>query len=216
MKSLSLILIFLGIFVNQTAWSIWSFELGSGVPYNFHTPLKIKQANEPDIDMTAHYDTFPFDSPYYYDLRIGKWTNDSAWEFEDIHHKVYLSNTNNDVRHFSISHGYNLFYLDHAQKLKYGFIWRLGAGVVVAHPESDIRGQEFDEGGGTLNNGGYYLAGPSAMTALGHRFFITDSLFVQLEGKLTASYAWVKVSDGMAQAPNIALHGNFGIGYNFG
>lgn len=215
-KSLYLLIFPLVLFFCNSAQAYWSLEVGTGVPYNFPTSLKIKQSNEPDIDMTAYYDSDPFRSPFYHDLRIGKWDGNTAWEFEDIHHKIYLRNTNSDVEHFSISHGYNLFYVDRAWLVPYCFIWRLGAGVVVAHPESTIRGKTFDESGGTLNNGGYYLAGPSAMTSIGKRFYLTKAFFVEIEGKITASYAWVKVVDGMAQAPNIALHGNFGIGYDFG
>lgn len=201
--------------LSLSAQGLWSVEVGSGVPYNVPTSLVIKQSNQPDIDLTARYDTDPFRSPYYHDIRIGKWTGNTAWEFEDIHHKVYLQNTTNEVQDFSISHGYNLFYLDRAW-LAHHFIWRLGAGVVIAHPESTIRGLAFSQEGGTLNNGGYYLAGPSAMASIGKRFYLSQNFFIQFEGKLTTSYAWVKVADGMAQAPNIAIHGNFGVGYNFG
>lgn len=192
-----------------------SVEVASGVVYNLPTPLDIQQTGYPDLNTTAHYNTHPFTSPYYYDLRLGYWSGNTAWEFEDIHHKVYMYNMPPEITKFSITHGYNLFTINHAW-LIHNYIWRCGAGVVIAHPESIIRGQTFSESGGTFNDSGYYLAGPTVMGSIGRRFYISKHIFTELEGKLTASYAWVKVANGNAQAPNVALHADFGIGYDFG
>ena len=211
----TLILLFILILPTRI-FANWSAEIAGGAVYNFPIPLTIQQAGEPDIHMTAHYETRPFTSPYYYDLRIGKWDGDTAWEFEDIHHKIYLQNTTPDVSHFSISHGYNLFTINRAWLTKNKYIWRVGLGVVIAHPESTVRGQTIDdESGGTLNNGGYYVAGPTSMVSLGRRFYVTRSFFMELEGKVTASYAEVNVANGTAYAPNVALHANLGLGYDF-
>jgi hypothetical protein len=130
-------------------------------------------------------------------LRIGKWSGDSAWEFEDMHHKIYLTNTTPEVEHFSISHGYNLFTINRAWRTQHQYIWRVGLGLVVAHPESTIRGQTWDEGGGTLNQGGYYIAGPTAMVALlptSHYMRILDWGMTS-KGSYTQSLFWLGLSE---------------------
>lgn len=192
----------------------WALELGSGMPYNFVTPLTVSQDFEPDINLSAHYISSPQKMPFYYYIRIGKWCGCWAWEFEDIHHKIYLSNTNDTIKHFSISHGYNLLYLNRSV-LWHGLVWRLGGGLVVGHPESTVRGLVFSEAGGTFNNGGYYLSGASFQASLAKKFYFNNRFFVDIEGKLTASQANVRVVNGEAYAPNIALHANFGLGYDF-
>jgi hypothetical protein len=164
--------------------------------------------------MIAHYDTKPFSPPPYYMLRLGKWSDNQAWEFEFIHHKVYLTNTTVEVPRFTITNGYNLMTVNHAWLTKHQYIWRVGAGVVLAHPESTIRGQNFDELGGTWNDNGYYVAGPTGMIALEKRFYLTKAFFVELEGKFTASYTNVKIANGYADAPDVAVHANVGIGYD--
>lgn len=214
-KYYSLLSIIILSFIPNFALGYWSLEVASGVPYNFPMPLTIMQSGEPTIDMTAHYESRPFESPFYYMIRVGKWEGDTAWEIETIHHKIYLQNTTDEVSSFSISDGYNLFTVNRAWLTKQNFIWRLGAGLVLAHPESVVRGQAFDETGGTLNDWGFYIAGPTVMGSIGKRFYVTRSFFVELEGKVTVSYATVPVANGDANAPDIALHGNIGIGYDF-
>lgn len=197
------------------ALATWSVEVGSGAPYNFPMPLHIHQ-NGQYINMTANYETRPFEMPYYYDLRIGKWEGNRAWEFEDIHHKIYLENTTDQVQHFSISHGYNFFFINRALRASNQLIYRFGCGIVIGHPESTINGEVFPEDGGTLNNWGYYLAGPAAQASLGRRFYLSHKFFVELEGKVTAGYAIVPVAgNGQADAPDVAVHANFGLGYDF-
>jgi hypothetical protein len=192
----------------------WSLTLGTAIPFNFPTSLHISQDFQNEIHFKAHYETRPFHMPYYYDIRIGKWDGCMAWEFEDIHHKIYLRNINEDVQHFSISHGYNLFYFNRAI-CWHSVIWRLGAGWVIAHPESTIRGHTLDEKGGTCNNSGYYLAGATAQGSISKRLYLPKKWFVEVEGKITASEAHVVVVNGDAEAPNIAVHANLSIGRDF-
>lgn len=209
------LLLVLSTLSTTPAFASWSFEAATGGAYQFPIPLTIDQNGYPQINMTAQYDTKPFSPPPYYILRVGKWLNQQAWELEFIHHKLYLNNTTNEVTKFNITNGYNLLFLNHAWlDDKNKLIWRVGAGVVIAHPESIIRGQQFSETGGTLNDSGYYLAGPSVMASLGQRFYLNRHFFIELEGKLTASYAQVKISNGNADAPDVAVHANVGVGYD--
>jgi len=198
----------------QTSASTWSAEVATGGAYNLPMPLSISQFGYSDINMTAHYDTKPFKMPPYYVIRLGKWNGNTAWEVETIHHKLYLSNTSEDVERFDITNGYNIFTVNHAWLTKQDLIWRAGGGLILAHPESTVHGQSFSETGGTLNNNGYYLAGPVIMGSLGKRFYVGKHFFVGLEGKITAAYANVKIANGSADAPDVALHGTVSVGYN--
>jgi hypothetical protein len=204
-------------FIPHSAYaSFWSLEVAGGAPYNFPIPLTVQQPGEPDINITADYETKPFKAPFYYVIRIGRWEDNKAWEIETIHHKIYLKNTTDEVESFSISHGYNTLTLNRAWLNKKDFIWRIGAGLVLAHPESNIRDQVYCECGGTLNDDGYYIAGPVVMAGLGKRYYLSRNFFVELEGKVTAGYADVNVANnGSAYAPNIAVHANIGLGYDF-
>ena len=149
----------------------WVFHFGSGSAYNFTTPLEIKQNGEEDINISARYDTKAFSTfAWYYDMRIAKWINNHAWEFETHHHKLYLDNRPDEVQSFSISHGYNLYTLNSAW-LRNNFIYRLGLGIVITHPETEVRNKEYNDKGG-IN--GFHLSGLTAQAALEKRFPVTE------------------------------------------
>ncbi len=176
-------------------------------------PLVIRQGTEDYHISAAEYDTKPFTGSYYYSWRIGKWRGDDAWEFELVHHKIKLTNNPPDVQKFEISHGYNLLTINRAW-LRESFVYRLGAGIVLAHPETIIGGLEFDAEGGMLGMG-FYVSGPTLQATAGWRFQLGEKMFGVVEGKLTVSSAWVPIQDGDADASVVALHGLFGVGYEF-
>lgn len=189
----------------------WTFEVFGGSAWNISTPLSIHQYGEERINLDAKYNTKPFRGSPYYAWRIAKWNQERAWELELVHHKLYLANEPPEVQHFEISHGYNLVTINRAWMHR-TFITRLGAGIVIAHPETTIRGKQLPFGDGL---DGFYLAGPTIQAAIGKRFSIWGGLFATLEGKLTVSYAVIPIQDGNAHVPNVALHGLFGLGYKF-
>ena len=76
-----------------------------------------------------------------------------------------------------------------------------------------IRGRTFDQRGGIAD--GYYLSGPTAQVSLEKRFYLYKGLYASIEGKYTLSWARVPVSDGKADLWNSALHGLFGVGFEF-
>lgn len=190
----------------------WVVQVSTGSAYSFNTPLKIEQDGEPDLDIDAEYETRAWSTMApYYNIKVAKWTGNHAWEFETLHHKLYLSNKPDEVDSFAISHGYNLNTINYAINWK-DMIFRVGAGIVMTHPETKVRGKRNEDDGGF---NGFYLSGVTGQVAVEKRFDLTEHWFFSIEGKLTGSYAEIPISDGDATVPNAALHGLFGVGYRF-
>lgn len=198
----------------------WSLNFVSGAASNFSTPLVIKQDGYPDIRIKARYESRSLEFPIYYEYRLERWKDSSAWEAGLTHHKIYLENTTPEVESFSVSHGYNLIAI-HRVWQKPWLTVRIGGGVVLAHAESDIRGQHFEEDKGLFNKG-FYLAGPTLSAGAGHRFYFSKknrhfwkNFYFNMEGRLTFSWARLPVVNGKADVPNVAVHYQFGFGYDF-
>jgi hypothetical protein len=190
----------------------WTVQLFTGSSYSFPSSLTIKQDGEEDIHLTAAYETkaWTTQAPYY-DLRIARWKDDRAWEFESLHQKLYLKNKPDEVQSFSISHGYNINMLNYAVA-RHGFIYRAGFGFVMTHPETEVRGKRLEDEGGF---NGFYISGAGGQLAVEKRYYATEKLSLSLEFKLTAAYAVIPIADGTASVPNYAAHGLIGIGYDF-
>jgi len=201
---------------SAAAETSWTLEILGGSAYNFTTPLTIRQTGETDIKLDARYSTRPFTGSPYFSIRLGRWTDNRAWEFEMTHHKLYLDNRPPEVQRFEISHGYNQITLNRAWNYR-GFIFHLGLGLVLTHPETRVRGKANTWVNGLLPTGdkGFRLSGTTAQAAVGKRFFIYQGLFINLEGKLTGSYATIPIVDGDASVPNVAVHGLIGLGYEY-
>lgn len=192
------------------AQSHWSFELHGGEIYNAPMPLKIKQQGYPDLKLTARYHTEPFTLPVYWDIRFSRWQNDKSWEFEVIHHKLYLDNTTPEVQKFNISHGFNMLMVNRGFDKK-TFRYRAGVGVILAHPESNIREKEFGNTGNDWDMG-YYISGPVLNLAISKPIRLGRRLYINAEAKTTLAYAYIKVSEGHANVYNLAFHLILGIG----
>jgi len=191
----------------------WSLVFSGGSAYNFKTRLKIEQAGEADIRLQARYRTRALDNAPYYGLRLAKWTNDAAWEFEHLHHKIFLTNNPPEVQHFQVEHGYNLFTLNRAWRRR-GWIYRFGAGLVVTRPVTIVRGKDsLPEGANFFTD--YHLSGFGAQIGGGWRVYLKQKIFLALEAKLSAAYARIQIAEGHASVPNVALHGLLGLGYDF-
>src|SRR5437763_13595102 len=111
-----------------------SVDVMTGSAYNIPTPLSIQQSGFPDLDLTARYQTKalgPF-APYY-SWRLDIWHGDAAWEVQQVHHRLFLSNTTADVQEFDIHFGYNYFLAGRAWRRR-GFVLHASGGVVVPHP----------------------------------------------------------------------------------
>ncbi|HEX7184716.1 MAG TPA: hypothetical protein VF756_23020 [Thermoanaerobaculia bacterium] len=191
----------------------WTFQAAVGAVTNLETSLEIRQDGFPDIELDAEYETRPFEGPLYYSLRTGRWRGRGGWEVELIHQKLFLQDAPPEVQRFAISHGYNLVTLNRAWDLR-GLILRIGAGPVIAHPESEVRGRVLDPQDTNLS-GGYHLAGPVLQAGAERRFDLGDKWFLGLEGKASASRAEVPVAGGEAEVPNVAFHALIGLGFRF-
>jgi hypothetical protein len=117
----------------------WIIMARGGSAYNFKTGLVIKQEEYPDIRFKAKYATKPFATPPYYDFHIVRWKRTNGWGLKITHHKLYLINNPSEVQRFTITDGFNIFTLTRQWKIA-GFIYHIGGGVVITHPESVIRG----------------------------------------------------------------------------
>lgn len=188
----------------------FTFELFGGVPYNVPLPLTIRQSGQPDIRLTARFDSEPFVTPFYWVWRIGFWSGNGSWEFEAVHHKLYLTNNPPDVQHFEITHGLNYFTINRGWEL-HDFVFRFGVGVLLAHPENTVRGSPMFQDQGILN-WGYYLRGPAVNLAAAKQLRLSDSFYLIGEAKLSAANVSVPVHNGSAHLLHAALQATIGIG----
>ncbi|MCK5235497.1 MAG: hypothetical protein KAR06_00815, partial [Deltaproteobacteria bacterium] len=144
-----LITILFAVFVATPtkAMAGWAFEYSLGATYNFALPLHIELDNAPDIhESNAKYRFDDFEEPYYYSIRLAKWNEAKAWEVELIHQKLAWDTDLPEVTKFEVSHGFNGLFLNRVYD-KNGYVLRLGAGVVIAHPESTINGNHYESEG---------------------------------------------------------------------
>jgi hypothetical protein len=186
-----------------------SMELLLGGALNASTDLRIEQEGESDIEMTADYSTRPFEFPVYYSLRYSRLGGHGAWEFQFTHHKIHLENTTAEVERFEITDGFNIFTVNRA--VPTGPVdLRAGAGIVITHADSRIRGAGTS-GGGILDTG-YELGGPVLLAGAGRRFRLSDAWAVALDMQVTVGWAGVSVADGEARTTNVAFHLLFGFG----
>jgi hypothetical protein len=195
------------------AQSHFSFELHSGGAYSVPLPLKIKQQGYPDLKLTAHFRTEAFTLPVYWDMRFSRWKDEKSWELELIHHKLYLDNTSEEVQKFNISHGFNMILLNRGFNRKI-FRYRAGAGIVLAHPESNIRGKEFGSSTDDYDLG-YYLSGPVMNLAFSKPIRFWGRFYINAEAKTTFAYSRIKIAEGNSDVYNLAFHLILGIGYDF-
>lgn len=189
-----------------------SIELLSGTAVNLRTSLTVQQDGRPDIEFGARYNTRALTTPFYYAIRFAVEDTGAVWELQLVHHKLHLSNPPPEIQHFEITHGFNVLTLNRALDARWA-TFRLGAGIVLAHTESTVRGLE-GPGGGILDTG-YRLTGPSLLIGAGKELAVSTDVSVVAEVQLIGAWARVPVAEGTATAPNVALHCLLGVGYRF-
>lgn len=209
--------------IQEEAKNGWELAFFLGTSFSKDETLTIKQDGFPDITLdNARLSTKPFEAPPYYSIRLSKWHDGYAWEIEHIHQKIYIDDLPPEVQHFEITDGYNLFFVNGAWQLQqWDVIARLGAGLVIAHPQITVRGRtNHTPGGGAIpmiwdTDSGYQWTGPAVQLALEKEFSISDHWLFSLEGKLTHAYADIDIEGGSVSVPNTAVHFLFGLKYDF-
>lgn len=188
-------------------------ELFTGTAWSAPLPL-IAHLPTGAVRLRARYSTRPFADAPYYSYRLGRSrANGQGVEIEMLHHKLYLENPRPPIERFEVTHGYNLPMVNASSRGR-RWQWRVGIGVVIAHPEGRIGGREIG-GARTVLGGGYHIAGLTAQLATGRRYALWRGRTVVTaapEAKLTASWARVALSPGVLHIPNAALHLLGGLG----
>jgi len=162
----------------------------------------------------ANYRNRSFEDYPYWVARVECWDQGSAWEFEAIHHKIYLANPSQGIVDFSISDGYNLFLINRATYHEsMDVVARVGAGVTFSHPDVTFtdRPRYYIHGWS-----GHRISGLAVQMGLEKRFSLTEAHYLSTELKLTAAFARTAISDDYrhdyAVAPDVAVHFVVGIG----
>ena len=182
----------------------WYFSFSPGLSYVPPMPLSVHMEGFDPVFLWADYETAPLKSPIYYSYRIGFNQNTSGWEVEMNHLKIYLRNKTNVIQKFSISHGYNQVCVNRSwQRNKYRV--KVGAGVVLTHPENTIYHLTLEEKAGLLNSG-YYLSGPVFQYGFMKEVYLFQRFCLILESKLSLAYAVVPVAKGWSHVPILGIH----------
>jgi hypothetical protein len=196
----------------QKSANEFAVELLFGTAWSLPLPITIDVSGERSR-FTARWRTRPLAEAPYYSLRLSRADGGREVEVEMLHHKLYLGNPQPPVESFAVSHGFNQAMINLAGKPG-GWQWRLGVGVVVAHPEGRIGGRNVGPLR-TLLGGGYHIVGISTQAAVGRCYALGNSataLTAAPEVKLTAAFARIRISGGTVWVPNVAAHALGGIG----
>jgi hypothetical protein len=192
-------------------------DLMTGTAYNVPTPLTIRQDGYPEIRMTAHYDTKPF-HPFapYYSWRVNFWNHEhtAAWEVQQVHHRLFLSNTTAEVQRFEIHYGYNYFLFGRAWVAR-GFMLHASGGVIAPNPASEIRGKFLNTSDPGALDVTYRVSGVGAALSISRHLMLLRHLGVVADGGVLGGRAWVPVRDGHATVPNLGFHGHVGLSVAF-
>lgn len=198
----------------QCAGSGWGLEGFGGTSWHIPVPIVV-ELPEGRTEFRAHYSTRPFTQAPYYSYRIARsWSHGHAVEVEMLHNKLYLENPRPPIERFEVSHGYNQPMVN-AVWPSGGWRFRVGLGIVIAHPEGTIGGRSV-RGRHTLIGNGYHIAGVTMQAAIGRRYVLWGErvpVTAAPEVKITASWASVPFGgDGRVNMPDVSLHALAGLG----
>ncbi len=190
-----------------------SFSLSYGGSYSLPSPLSIEQEGHEEISLWGDFETFPFEIPLYWAIRVRGEFNQIIWELETIHLKLRLLDPPPEIEQFEISHGYNLTYVNIVLPVYNAYYLHLGLGGALPHPENVIRGKRLPGDGGLLS-WGYYFTGPAVQVAFSKSYELHDYFYLNMESKFTLGYARVPIVDGHADIVNGAFQLLLGLGVN--
>ncbi|MDZ7271427.1 MAG: hypothetical protein ONB17_07410 [candidate division KSB1 bacterium] len=205
-----LLLAVAGVCATPSSVHGWELSLLTGLVFNGPGPLVLRQEGWPEVRLSAQFRTRPLSFPLYYAVRLAPHAA-AGVEAELIHDKLYLRNRPVEVQAFAVTHGFNLFLFNFTRATN---AWRLraGGGVVIAHPETTVRGRHQPEVGGPLG-GGYYLSGPAGQLSVSRTKCLKQRVAVLAEAKLTIARARFPIAGGDACLLNPALHVLVGLSF---
>jgi len=188
------------------------FHSNWGFNYAMNSVLSIKN-NDGDIVHKASWEGRSFiDSPYY-TVRLDNWNDKSTVGIEWVHYKMYLKNPPSGIDNLSISDGYNILFFNIGKRNKRNIIQRVGAGIIVAHPDVTLTGRERFWNKGGIS--GAYISGLAIQASFERWVYETNRHIITSEIKLSSGYARIPISNNsneFADIPHIALHVVLGIG----
>ena len=201
--SLLLILLLMVMAVPASANTV-GFDLFLG--NSWHSSQSIRVGGHVIID--PKWETRPFSKDYWYYVGRIRW---GKIELEWLHDKVYMGYDTPDVQGFNMSDGYNFLLVNHVQK------WgpwegRLGAGLVIVHPEGWVNGHFL----GKLGSPSWRIGGIGLQAALGYRRDIGKGFSYIVEGKVTTAVVHLTYPYPVHEiyAPVTGYHLVLGVGYD--
>lgn len=183
-----------------------------GYNYAFDSVLSI-HSSDGDIVHKASWDGKSFTDSPYYTIRLDQWQNETSVGLEWVHYKMYLDNPPAGIDKLSISDGYNILFLNYGKKLRDNVVSKVGAGIIVAHPDVSLSGRERFWNKGGIS--GAYFAGFAMQLSIERWLYQTRYHLFTTEAKLSAGYARIPISKNKSEfgdVPHIALHVTLGIG----
>jgi hypothetical protein len=189
----------------------WRLEGWFGDALNLRTPLVLEQDGQPDIDVDADWSTRPWRPTWYYSARVSRWSGNSGWAFEYMHHKLYLDNPPPEVIRFRITNGVNNLLVERHWRTG-NWEFGVGAGPSFAVPISTVRGKSY----GQLDSKGvfgsrYELAGGTVMGTVSRRLKLLPYTFGSLAIKATVTHLDVPIAEGRGKLNNVAIHFQYGL-----
>lgn len=192
----------------------WRLEGWFGQAANLSTPVTFHQAGHPDLTVDADWSTRPWRPTWYYATRISRWSGNSAWAFEYMHHKLYMDNPPPEVIRFRITNGVNMLLAERHWRVG-GWEFGVGAGPTLAVPVSTVRDKDYGEANGVFGSR-YNLSGATVMGTVARRFKLLPYTYGTGAIKLTLTRLDVPIADGNATLNNVALHFQYGLSLDSG
>jgi len=186
-----------------------------GLTFNAPVELRVVQRGYPEVYVEgARFEGRDLEPFPYYAARL--WVGSPTglrYELELVHQKLYwLGGPGGEVvQQLNATDGFNYLLLNLAYGEGLGglrLVPRLGLGVVVPHPETEVRNQAWGVDGDPRF---YHLGGIGGQLALGVEFPGLPAAL--LEAKLTLSQSRLQIAQGYAEGFFRTLHVLFGLGY---
>ncbi len=186
-----------------------------GTALNVPTSLTIRQTGEPDLELTARYETRALQQPVYWSALLSLFNEKRAFDLQFTHQKLHLTNPPPEVQYFEVTHGFNLFTLAYRWRTLPVDV-RVGGGIVLPHPEGTVRDQPYPSPEDGFLGREWHDVGPAFLAGIGKQWEPVRHLLLITQAELVAAWASdVPMVSGSVDVSNVALHLRAGIGYAF-